>query len=106
MRTAARSYRAMRRYLANHAAPGKRYKMNLPLSASGEEGEKSLRTREKTVTLVERYPFHVHFRDDAGINICIPLAEAIHLLRGERFSAGCYKAMSIAAEKSQNILTI
>ena len=106
MRTTARTYYSMRRYLKNHLKVGDTYTIEVPAGMETEKGVKSLRTAKKKMTLERLYPYHAQSRDEDGICMCFPLYETIKLIRGVRYSGGIYNGTTESYETRENLILI
>ena len=90
-----RSYRAMRYTIRQKLREGELYTLYLPsLFIEGE-------TTRQRMKLVKIYPYCVLFERPGGLRTSFPLYEVIHLMHGERWSAGLYKGMGSASMEEQ-----
>ena len=106
MKTAARTYSSMRRYLKNHMKIGDTYVIEVPAGMQEVQGVKKALVKKKKMTFERLYPYHAQFRSREGICMCFPLYETIRLIRGERYVNGIYRGSDASLEDREGLILI
>lgn len=101
-KTVPRTEAAMRRWLIKNAVVGKSYVLWIP-KVHAFEGMIIAQGRYKLIGI---YDHIVTFENCNGMKVSFPYYEAIHLLKGERFTAGTYQGLPFREEELNGIIPV
>ena len=92
----------MRRWLLKHAKVGEQYVLWIP-KVHAFEGMVVAQGRYRLVAI---YQHIVTFENSRGTKVSFPYYEAIHLLKGEKYTAGTYPGLAFREEEIRGIIQV